>query len=571
MCDSISNCINDTIDQFITESKKITKKGKLERNFIDFTYSLSGYYSLRTGSMHHYRIGFYNSFGLKGNVFKNGISGMRYTLGVVGAATNWMYLYAGGGMALDSLSSIIKPTAELGLLFRASVVSLSAGVQVDDFLHNPSFDFSFGLGFNLNTSRVPYPSFIHYVYSPMAPYGVMCAWYRNSVAGYFKVQLPLFGDKIHEYIDPDYKDYPVRYSYTAGITTSLSSWLGFYAGLGLGVYKETLDDETKEHGLDAEIGISFRVSDYISVFAGLHGVNMTDKERFITYDAGIGIGTMRSFLKRANRSMWQYSYSETANIGLMNGFIYDWFGYYNRIQLTNPFQENKQHNNSDKWKGSRYSMTVGPMIALTDWLFVHGGIGMGLYRRDNSEKTTDLSFEAEIGVSLRAWLFDVSFGPHWCRVGKDDSFLDYNLGVGVNLPVWFGDSFFGNHGALFCRYRYSKTAQIGVDIGAVWDGIGFYCGMQGGIFFPFRLNLSAGAVFSPSALMHFSLGPGVGFYSTNGADAAFGFDMEAMFSFVAWKFPITVGIKICRIGSPNMFIEPIYGIGCFQFDDGNLL
>ena len=571
VCDSISNSINNTIDQFITDGEKITKKGKLDRNFIDINYSLSGCYSLRTGSVYPSRWGQYSSFGVRGDVIKEGLYGinsLRYTIGALYAPMNWMYVYAGGGLSIDSLNANdhIKPTADLGLLFRLGVVSLSTGLQINDFLNNPTFDFCFGFGFNFHKTWSSYPPFTYYVYSPMAPYGIMCAWYRNRISGYFKIQIPMYGEKIQQLIAPDYKDNPVRFSYTAGATTSLTSWLGFYAGLGLGVYKDKLDDLTKRQGLDAEFGISLRASRYFSVSAGLHAVNITQKDRFLTYDVGIGMNTWKLFLKRANHTIFEYSYSETAKLGIMNGFIYNWFGYYNRIQLTNPFQKSNQHNYSDKWNGSRYSMTVGPMIALTDWLLIHGGIGMGVYNKDNYEKKTDIGFETELGVSIRAWIFEVSYGPHWCRVGKDDAFLDYNLGVGVNIPVWLGDSYFGNHGAPFWRYRYSKTAQIGFDMGYVWDGGGFYFGMQGGIPFPFRLNLSAGAIFAPSALMHFSLGPGIGFYSTNGSDASFGFDMEAMFSFVVWKFPVTVGLKMCRIGSPKMFIEPIYGLGCFQFD-----
>ena len=238
----------------------------------------------------------------------------------------------------------------------------------------------------------------------------------------------------------------------------------------------------------------------------------------------------------------------------MNGFIYNWYGYYNRIQLTNPFQENKQHNDSDKWNGSRYSLTMGPMIALTDWLYIHGGIGMGLYRKDNYEKTTDFGFETELGVSLRAWLFDVSFGPHWCRVGKEDAFLDYNLGVGVNVLTWMSGAYDED---MFMEYRYSRHAQFGLNIGMLYEVVGWYFGMQGGINPPaFRMNLYAGAVFAPSALMHFKLGAGAGLYGTQ-----LGFDIEAMYSLVLWRFPVTIGLKICRVGSQNMFIEPIYGVG----------
>lgn len=571
VCDSISNSINNKINQFITDGEKITKRGKLDRNFIDINYSLSGYYSLRIGSMYPSKWGLYNCFGGKvdlENMETDGISSIRYTLGALYAPTNWMYVYAGGGIIIDSLenSDSFVSTADCGLLFRLGVVSLSTGIQIDDFLQEPSFDLNFGFGFNFAALRMKYTPYIYYMYSPMAPYGLMCAWYRNSLSGYFKIQIPMYGDMIQELIAPNYKENPVRYSYTGGVTTSISSWLSFYTGLGLGVLKDSLDGSTKNQSLDAEIGVSLRASNILSVTAGLHGVNITDKERFFTYDVGIGINTWKAFYKRANHTIWEYSYSETADVGLMNGFIYDWYGYYSRVQLTNPFQDNKQYNKSDKWNGSRYSLTVGPMIALTDWLFLHGGVGMGLYRKDDDNKTSSMGFEAELGLGIRAWIFDISYGPHWCRIGAEDAFLDYNLGVGLNIPMWLGNSAFGNYGALFWRYRYSKTAQIGFDLGCVWDEGGFYFGMQGGIPFPFRLNLSVGAVFTPSALIHFSLGPGIGFYSTNGADASFGFDMEAMVSFVLWKFSVSVGVKLCRIGSSEMFFEPIYSFGGFEFD-----
>lgn len=574
VCDSINNSINNTIDQFITDGEKITNKGKFGRNFIDVNYSLSDYYSLRTGSLYPSRLGQYSSFGVKGDVIKEGIYGiksLRYTIGALYAPTNWMYVYAGGGLLLDSLntSAGFKSAADLGLLFRLYVVSLSTGVQIDDFMNNPTLDFCFGLGVNIHKSWSSYSPFTYYVYSPMAPYGIMCAWYRDRISGYFKIQIPMYGEKIQQLIAPNYKDNPVRFSYTAGITTSVSSWLGVYAGLGKGVYKDKFDDINKKEGLDAEIGISLRAANYISLTAGLHGVNMMDKNRFLTYDIGIGMDTWQLFLKRANHTIFEYSYSETAKVGVMNGFIYNWYGYYNRIQLTNPFQKNNQHNYSDKWNGKRYSMTVGPMIALTDWLYIHGGLGMGLYEKDNSKKTTDLGFETELGVSLRAWLFDVSFGPHWCRVGKNDAFLDYNLGVGINIPVWLGESYFGNHGAAFYRLRYSGKARLGMDGGVVFDGWGLYMGVSEALPEP-RLNYYAGFIFAPSALMHFDLGGGIGLYA-NGADPAIGFDLEAMFSIIAWKFPVTIGIKLCRVGSRYMFIEPIYSFGCFEFDDGSTL
>ena len=557
--DSLSNSIDDVINQFGIEAKKATEQGKLERNIIDITYSLSGYYSLRTGSILHSRLGYYNGFGIRGAILKDGMKGinsMRYTLGALYAPTNWLYVYAGGGVSIDSLrnNDYINPTLESGLLFRLGVISLSTGFQVNNITHNPSFDLSFGIGLNIHKNRISYSPFTYYIYSPMAPYGIMCAWYRNSISGYFKIQIPMYGDKIQDLIAPHYKDNPVRNSFTAGITTSTNSWLGFYTGLGLGVYKDKLDDNTKEHGLDAEFGISLRATHYFSVTAGLHAVNITKKDRFLTYDIGIGISTWKAFLNRANHTIWEYSYSETAKVGLMNGFIYNWYGYYNRIQLTNPFQENKQHNDSDKWNGSRYSLTMGPMIALTDWLYIHGGIGMGLYRKDNYEKTTDFGFETELGVSLRAWLFDVSFGPHWCRVGKEDAFLDYNLGVGVNVLTWMSGAYDED---MFMEYRYSRHAQFGLNIGMLYEVVGWYFGMQGGINPPaFRMNLYAGAVFAPSALMHFKLGAGAGLYGTQ-----LGFDIEAMYSLVLWRFPVTIGLKICRVGSQNMFIEPIYGVG----------
>jgi hypothetical protein len=556
--DSISNSIDNLINQFSIEAKKSTKLGKHWCNFIDNNYSLSGYYSLRTGSVYPSRWGQYSSFGTRGNVINEGIRGinsLRYTIGALYAPTNWIYVYAGGGLSIDSLNDNdhINPTADLGLLFRLGVVSLSTGLQIDDFLSNPNIDFSFGFGLNFHKNRSLYSPFTYYVYSPMAPYGIMCAWYRNRISGYFKIQIPMYGEKIQQLIAPDYKDNPARFSYTAGATTSLTSWLGFYAGLGMGVYKDKLDDKTKKQGLDAEFGISLRASHYFSVTAGLHAVNITEKDRFLTYDVGIGLNTWKLFLKRANHTIFEYSYSETAKVGLMNGFINNWYGFYNRIQLTNPFQENKQHNDSDKWDGSRYSLTAGPMIALTDWLYIHGGIGMGLYRKDNYEKSTDIGFETELGVSLRAWLFDVSFGPHWCRVGKDDAFLDYNLGVGVNILTWMGG---GYEDDMFMELRYSRRAQFGFNMGMLYDVGGWYFGMQGGIDPSFRMNLFAGAVLAPSALMHFKLGAGAGLYGTQ-----LGFDVEAMYSFVVFAFPVTIGLKICRIGSPNMFIEPIYGLG----------
>ncbi len=567
--DSILDSIDIVINQFSIEAKKATEQGKLERNIIDVNYSLSGYYSLRTGSILYSRFGYYNGFGIKGVRLKdgvNGISSMRYTLGALYAPTNWLYVYAGGGVSIDSLrdNNSFNPTLESGLLFRLGAISLSTGFQVNNIIHNPSFDLNFGLGFNMHKTRISYAPFTYYVYSPMAPYGIMCAWYRNSISGYFKIQIPMYGEKIQDLIAPDYKDNPVRSSFTAGLTTSLNNWLGFYAGLGLGIYKDRIDDPIKNKGLDAEIGASLRITDVVSVSAGLHGVNMADNNRYLTYDVGIGICTWKAFLKRANHTIWEYSYSETANVGLMNGFIYEWYGYYNRIQLTNPFQENKQHNDSDKWNGSRYSMTVGPMIALTDWLFIHGGLGMGLYKKDNYEKSTDVGFETELGVSLRAWLFDVSFGPHWCRVGKDDAFLDYNLGIGINVPIWLGNSFFGNYGAPFGRFRYSGHTRFGMDFGVVGDVGGFYIGILEALPEP-RLNISVGGILTPSALMHFSLGAGFGIYS-DGANPALGFDLESMFTFVLWKFPVSIGVKLCRVGSPHMFIEPIYGLGGFQLE-----
>lgn len=555
---SNTELIATEIDGFISDIKKKMRKEKLGANFIDVTYSLSGYYSFRTGAMYHGGLGYYGGAGFKGNVIKdglNGINSVRYTLGALYAPTNWLYIYAGGGFSIDSLNAQdnLQPTADLGVLFRLGFVSLSTGLQVDNVLIKPSIDYSLGLGLNLNAFRMSYPPFSYYVFSPMSPYGIMCAWYRNNISGYFKIQIPMYGEKIQQLIAPDYKDTPVRFSYTAGATTSLTSWLGFYAGLGMGVYKNKLDDITKEQGLDAEIGISLRASRYFSVIAGLHAVNLTEKDRSLTYDVGIGISTWKSFLKRANHTIFEYSYSQTAKVGLMNGFICNWYGYYNRIQLTNPFQKNKQHNNFDKWDGSRYSLTAGPMIALTDWLYIHGGIGMGIYRKDNSEKTTDIGFESELGVSLRVWLFDVSFGPHWCRVGKDDAFLDYNLGVGVNILTWMGG---GYDEDLFIELRYSRRAQFGFNMGMLYDVGGWYFGMQGGIDPSFRMNLFAGAVFTPSALMHFKLGAGAGLYGTQ-----LGFDVEAMYSLILWRFPVTIGLKICRIGSKNMFMEPIYGVG----------
>lgn len=559
------NKFNDTIVDYIQNARDKIGNDKFERNFFDVTHSLSGYYSMRAGVMHPSRWGYYGGFGVKGDVIHNGIGGirsMRYTVGALYAPTNWMYVYAGGGLAIDSLKANNKynTTAELGVQFRLGVVSLSTGIQVAGIIHKPSLDYSFGVGFNFAAYRKLYPPFTYYVFSPMAPCGIMSAWYKGGISGYLKLQTPLFGDIIRKHIAPTNEGNHVRYSFTAGTTMTLSKWFSFYTGIGPGVYKDSINDINNLVGLDAEIGLSIRIMDEVSLTAGLHGVNMTDRNRFLTYDVGIGINTWKVFLKRANHSVWEYSFSETAKVGVMNGFIYEFYGGYCRIQLSNLFKNNQQ-NYSSKWNGERYSFTFGPMIALTDWLFIHGGIGTGLYKKEGASKATDLGFETELGVSVRAWLVNVSFGPHWCRIGKDDSFLDYNMGIGVNVPIWFGNSHFGNYGSPFVRLRYSGGARLGIDGGVCSDVVGFYVGVSEALPEP-RMNFYAGGILTPSALMHFSLGAGFGIYA-DGIDPSIGFDLEAMYTVIIWKLPLTIGIKLCRVGSSKMFIEPIYGFGGF--------
>ena len=119
----------------------------------------------------------------------------------------------------------------------------------------------------------------------------------------------------------------------------------------------------------------------------------------------------------------------------------------------------------------------------------------------------------------------------------------------------------------FMRLRYSKNAQLGFDVGFVHDIGGLYMGFQGGIGAKslLRINMSAGVIFTPSALIHFSIGPGVGLYEFGPPTGGkFGFDMEAMVTLVIWKIPVTIGVKMCRIGSPDTFMETIYGIGLFD-------
>ena len=136
--DAVKDSILAEIDDYIRDINIEMKREGLERNIIDFSYSLSGYYSLRTGSMHHNRWGYYSGCGIKGDVINDGIYGinsMRYTIGALYAPTYWMYVYAGGGLTIDSLNANdnFTSTAELGLLFKLGALSLSTGIQADDF------------------------------------------------------------------------------------------------------------------------------------------------------------------------------------------------------------------------------------------------------------------------------------------------------------------------------------------------------------------------------------------------------------------------------------------------------
>jgi hypothetical protein len=176
--------------------------------------------------------------------------------------------------------------------------------------------------------------------------------------------------------------------------------------------------------------------------------------------------------------------------------------------------------------------------------------------------------EAEAGFNLKLWYLNLSAGPHWRRIGRKDSFLDYNLGIGIDLPYLIKNSDVIGHGYedeefVYGKYIYTKGAPIGLEIGLVEEeNIGAYLKYQ--MYIPsvqkLRVNLSAGGIIAISGLTHMSFGAGVGYYD----GGSIGFDLEAAVILNVIDIPISFGIKSCRFGSKHNFISHEYGIGFYN-------
>ena len=552
--------------------------GMLDRRFFLGTYSTRGNVGYMGGGMYDNSVGLYAGYqiGLE-NIYMYPdmrSKSRRLSIGAAYAISDWWYVYGGPALVetmteTDSLQTI---SADLGFMFRFGGVSVLAGAEYDfkSLNNNPLF-FNFGFGFNLNNDNDIDLSQFSYVFSPSAPLGLMWTKHNAGMGYYAKIQTGFLENLWRS----DY--HKKRYSLTAGANYHITDWMSLYMGAGVGAtqyyvaYDSSYTDFT--WGADLETGLSFNIEDKVSLSLGAHRVNAFDKSKAYTeFDIAIGSTSLfkgrRSYFEE--RTIFEYTWSNTAPIGFMTGVIYDnHVGYYARIQRSDFSNDNLVNEDSDFWQGSRASLTMGPIFALANGFAIHGGLGAGRYR-PNLTLENKIGFEAEVGASLYLGPVSLSVGPHWCDIGGDNSFLDWNIGAGLALRDLYDMKYYSDFVTMI-KYTYTAGAPVGFELGGIMGVPGMYFGMQ---FGENRFNTSLGLILSTSAFSQVQFGVGTGFYSKEEEDAlkaddtkkqtTIGIDFEVEYNLNLGPFPISVGTKLCRVGSDEFFVETMLGFGILR-------
>ena len=558
------------------------ERDKLKRTFLNFTYSTRGNVGLMGGGMYENRLGFYAGyeFGFGGiAIYPNMKSDIkRISLGGAYALNDWWYIYGGPALTENITDSDTLHTfsADLGMMFRLSGVSLLAGVQYDvKAINTPNFSINAGLGFTLTNENEIDFSQLSLVFSPSAPIGVMWTLHKPGIGMYVKTQ--------SSYLEKQWRkdNHRKRYSFTVGANYHITDWLSCYMGAGVGATKNYSEEEAAYvspiWGADLETGLAFNIKNYVTLSLGAHRVNAFDlKNTYTEFDIGLGAADLfREDNYLDTRTIIEYSGSFTALIGVNTGIIYDdGWGYYARFQKSstkNTFADSLANTNNEFWKGHRASLTLGPILSLTNYMSLHGGIGAGIYY-DNASAKQNVGFEAEIGASLYFGPVSLSIGPHWCNIGNTNGFLDWNFGGGVALKQELDMNEYCTEGATLFKYTYSPGAPVGLEIGGLYGAAGLYGGIQ---FGEKRYNFSIGPIISASAFSEIQFGIGFGIYGNEEPEPEdiydvnyekwlFRFDLEAEYNLNIGPLPISIGAKFCKVGHDDFFVETMLGIGIIK-------
>jgi hypothetical protein len=564
--------------------KKIAKIAKdFSRMFFELNYSFSTPMGMKAGGIHESHWGGYvkyqttapfhvslsQKYPPSDDKFKFSIKNNLST-GIIYAPNNWLYLSFGGGVELykDSLTQK-KPQVggelEAGLQFNAKGFSVSAGLNLCGMgFQKPYLDYNLGIGFNTYNYSKDYHNHLSLlvVNSLVSPVGIMLSGHSGNFGGYAKFQMPILDNTISKNYRPTEK-YGIRYALSGGPVLNITEWMSLYGGLGIAFHQDSLKQKGAKVRMETEGGFMFLIAETVELTIGAHASKTRDNKMFYDYDFGIGFPTYVMDYIDDWQTIYQLSSSLTAQLGIMNEFIFDRGGFYVHFQTTIPSEKFIEKSSPNIKHGIRHSSLAGGVLAYTSFLSSYAGIGLGLYN-DNFDNTTyKAGFEVETGVNISFPFFNLSTGLHWCRVGHERQFLDYNFGMGIN----FEDEYFVNDDwdIAYCfpvKYIFSPTAPIGLEVGFLWEYVGMYLKYQ--MYVPTkqdrRINASVGVIACPSALLHVYAGLGAGIYVSN-----VGFDIDGGVTINCFRVPVSIGIRACRVTSSERALSLDLGIG-FYFE-----
>lgn len=159
------------------------------------------------------------------------------------------------------------------------------------------------------------------------------------------------------------------------------------------------------------------------------------RQDFSVHGKHLGESFMKIIKIGANysRSFFELTSSFSAPIGYRAGKMYTnhWGGYCKfQTSIPSPSFIDK-YDYSDEY-GIRSSISTGAIYALTNWLYMYCGVGVGLYQDSLYQNTPNVGGEFDAGLQFRVKKVSISAGVSYCKIGSDNPFLDYNIGIGLN-------------------------------------------------------------------------------------------------------------------------------------------
>jgi hypothetical protein len=552
------------VAEAVSQKEKI--ENKYNRKFMELVYSSAAPFGIRVGGVGANHWGGYAKFQTSMilpelvdlvDVEKYGLKN-SISAGVIYALRSSIYLYGGAGVgfykdSLHQVKSAIGGEVEGGLQFNLGGLSLSAGLSYSKIgLPNSYLDYNLGIGFNIYNSAYEDGLFVSLVNSSVSPVGLMLSRFGDNFGGYLKYQMPLPTKEFEE--SSPVKKHGIRYAVSAGPALNITSWLSVYGGLGMEFWQDNLKQRGAQPALETEGGLMFHNSNAGQLTIGLHKSRVGTDKSFVDYDIGFALSPeVMSEVDEDMQTIIQLSSSTTAQLGIMNEVLFGRGGFYVNAQTTIPSKKFIESNSANIKHGIRHSFLVGPVLAYTDFLSSYAGVGMGLYNRTFDAATYTTGFEVETGLNISLGTLNLSGGLHWCKVGTENQFRDYNFGLGIKIP----DEEMAWHDYYpypYVKYIYNSKFPFGLEMGGVGDWLGGYGkGQLGKDGYALTGNISGGVILNASAFLQPYFGIGTG------TDC--GFEFESGISINLYRLPFSAGIKFCKVGTESSFLLFDFGIG----------